>query len=170
MLLMDINGVCRGHKGAKPANLVASYDFGDAGVLSLWAQPVESLDQLDCCGETLLRVPLPLPFGRTLMVAPLVWTHRRAGAEATLTPKKLDEMLWQLKDVRKETTASVLLTPLTARTMVVDSVPDAEAPPSDDELSQYDSGDEGSQSESDEGCLDDEACEAEGEEDDIDDT
>ena len=53
---------------------------------------VSRREQLDA--SELLRVPLPMPFGRALLLAPVEWS----ATGVVLTPKRLEELLEILHD------------------------------------------------------------------------
>lgn len=107
MISMDCLGACRpiAHKSV---DCVAEHTFGDA-TLRMSGRVATSLAELE--SPELLSVPLPLPFGQRLMLGPVLWSYERQGTAATLTAKKLDELLGRLKECKSDRSESVVLTP-----------------------------------------------------------
>ena len=133
MLSMDATGALTSCKGAPPKDEpLATHVFAQTdGVLRMWATPVAAQDDLD--SPRLLTVPLPAPFGVSLVLAPVLWQHTKP-----LAPKQLHSLLGQLRESKVERTPSVLLQPTTPE--IQPGI--AAFEPSDDEQSVYDEYDE----------------------------
>jgi hypothetical protein len=102
MIVMDAHGMCR--KGGDADGEEVAHDIGGT-TLRMYARRVTRMDELD--DPSLLEVPLPTPFGRHLVHAPVTWTCDGGGA---LTIKKLDELLGSLIQTRRrEQSQSVTL-------------------------------------------------------------
>ena len=98
---MDAHGMCR--KGGGSGGDEVAHDIGGT-MLRMYAKRVTRTDELD--DPSLLEVPLPTPFGRYLVHAPVTWSCD-GGA---LTIKKLDELLGSLIQTRRrEQSQSVTL-------------------------------------------------------------
>ena len=118
MLVMDASGACK--PTTKPLKVAApvsvEHAIGDV-TLRLTGTPVVSLADLNA-GAPLLNVPLPLPFGRGLWLAPVLWSALRSDAATSLTSKRLDDLLLRLRDTTTRgptnlPAAAVLLAPAT---------------------------------------------------------
>ena len=80
MLAMDASGACAASRAAPASDPLVEHAFEGEAALRMWASPVRRADELD--SDALLRVPLPLPFGRQLLLAPVTWA-RADGAPLT---------------------------------------------------------------------------------------
>lgn len=115
MLVMDAAGTCTPCKSA-PALAsrppLAERDVGDGVVLQMRATPACCVEDFD--SPSFLRVPLPPPFGHTLVMAPVWWSCVSGDRAKPLTVEKLDDMLRRIGSVTQERAQSVLLCPANA--------------------------------------------------------
>ena len=113
---MDVSGVCTagrpqwgGEEAGMDEAVVVEHDVNH-GVLQMRAMRVRCEADLD--SASLLRVSLPMPFGRELLLAPVEWQW----SNGALSAEKLKDLLSKLReDVRRTSmgTQSVLLRPTT---------------------------------------------------------
>ena len=107
MLRMSPAGACTPSRASPPsAEALACHDFGDGVVLRMWATPVAAACEL--ASAELVVHPLPLPFGRHLLLGPA--TFALAGGKA-LNAKRWEELLGRLRDAKTERPQTVLLAP-----------------------------------------------------------
>lgn len=118
MLAMDAAGRCTPHRGGHPKGTpTARYAF-DELTLCMWATPVATEEALDAGGW--LQVALPLPFGRELVLGPVVWSASTCRGDEALTVKNLDGLLGRLQVTKRESEQSVVIVQPTVSTAVVE--------------------------------------------------
>lgn len=119
MIAMDSLGKCRVHKANHCAMRTGVTEVTHAfdGVelhMSAWSvcdeQHVgEVIDAADAAPK-MLGMPLPMPFGKQLLLAPVHWHCTENGVRRPLSVARLDELLGRLASTRdKHSTQTVLL-------------------------------------------------------------
>lgn len=148
---MNASGLCKVRKGAIPEESSVlqkvTHRIGSA-TLSMWAEPLTRMDDID--SPRMLTVPLPHPFGRSLVLEPVVWTCAHDdGSAFELTVKKLDALLDKLHSSfsmpppsmppPSSTMSSVRTASATVDTAATLKVGDVYLPSDDEQSSEYDS-------------------------------
>ena len=109
MLCMSPAGVCTTSTASppSPASALASHDFGHGAVLHMWASRVTT--EVELASAELVVHPLPLPFGRNLMVGQVTWA---LGNGDVLSVKRWEELLDRLREAKSaDRPQTVLLAP-----------------------------------------------------------
>lgn len=162
---MDASGACRREcanatKSIKESGHLAECPVDTDRVLCAHAMPVRSVDDLS--SPHVVRVPFPEPFGRFLLLEPVLWSLRNSQGQAVeLTVAELHRLLARLQARKGKDPVQQCVVPLASVDDEVDAGEFHDIDLSDDSEGEEDDEDEGEEVEDD---LEDEEEEEEDEE------